>query len=222
MDFKNSLNINILIMTISIFAILSIGSIVAIQMNNNNTNIALAQSTAKGNTTTSSSKNMTTVNTQQQQQQPFTSSSPSNITSSTGLISSVQTNASGKPTWVLSGQWILTIPHPLKINQTNPPTAADFNAGFGMIKIDGTSIHTHTISNFKLLGSYINGNDLILRGTATVSMKDGPVNDVPITITILNQGLLTLLVDPIKTNNHFGDSPIYGTVNSISLFLSFK
>jgi hypothetical protein len=220
MNLKNSFKINKrfhnLVLVTSIFAVLSFGSVAINFLNGNNiANLAFAQST---NTTNSGATNNT--NSANQQQSPQMTS-PANFTRSLGNIASVQNNASGKPTWILSGQWDLAIPHPLKINKTNPPDAAKFNAGFEMIKTDGTSMHTHSISDFKLKGSNINKNDLILSGTATVSMKEGPVKDVPISITILNQGAMYLLIDPVKTSNHFGNTPIYGTVSSVGIFLSF-
>lgn len=217
MDFKNSFKVkdyfNKVLLTISIIAILSVGSVAINFMSSSNVGMAFAQSSNTSNGT----NNKNTTNQQQSTQATF----PANFTRSMGTISSIQNNASGKPTWILSGQWDLSIPHPLKINQTNPPNAATFNAGFEMIKTDGTSIHTHTISDFNLKGSTVNKNDLILSGTATVSMKEGPVKNVPISITIRNQGVIYLLIDPIKTNNHFGNTPIYGTVSSVGIFLSF-
>jgi hypothetical protein len=218
-------NVNIIsanmIMMVSIFVLLSTGSIIANNIDSNNGNIVFAQAanTTNSNTNASTSNNnATTANHSKQQQSQ--ASSPANFTRALGSISSIQNNASGKPTWILSGQWDLAIPKPLKINQTNPPNAAIFNAGFEMIKTDGTSIHTHTISDFKLKGSAISGNALVLTGTATVSMKNGPVKDVPISITILNQGALNLFIDPLKTSSHFGNTPIYGTVSSLGIFIS--
>ena len=44
-------------------------------------------------------------------------------------------------------------------------------------------------------------------------MKDEPVKDVPIEIKVMENHVLTISLDgPAKTNNHFGDTPIYGTV----------
>jgi hypothetical protein len=42
---------------------------------------------------------------------------------------------------------------------------------------------------------------------------------VPISISILNEGAMSLWIDPAKTNKHFGNTPIYGTVSRIGLFL---
>jgi len=225
MNSKNSFNtnkrFNSIVTSITMFAILSIAAIIINSVNSNNSNIAFAQTNNPSNSNKSNINNINTNITNNKQQTSQSSSSPANFTRSLGMISSIQNDASGKPTWILSGQWDLTIPKPLKINQTNPPNAAVFNAGFEMIKTDGTSMHTHTMSNFNLKGSSINGNALILTGTATVSMKEGPVKDVPISITILNQGSLNLSIDPLKTSNHFGNTPIYGTVSTVGIFLSF-
>ena len=226
MDFKNSVKVNIcsahMVLIVGMFAVLSIGSIVTHYMGSGNENIAFAQSanTTNSNTNTGNSTNNLNMTNQEQQQQSQVSS-VANFTRSLGSISSIQNNETGKQSWILSGQWDLAIPKPLKINQTNPPNAAIFNSGFEMIKTDGKSIHTHIISDFNLKGSAINGNALVLTGTATVTMKEGPVKDVPVSISILNQGALKLWIDPTKTSNHFGNTPIYGTVSSVGVFLSF-
>jgi hypothetical protein len=72
-----------------------------------------------------------------QKQQQVQTIFPANFTKAIGSISSIQNNDTGKPEWILSGQWDLAIPEPLKINQTNPPNAAAaFNALIKMIKTD--------------------------------------------------------------------------------------
>jgi len=79
-----------------------------------------------------------------------------------------------------------------------------------MMKTDGTASHTHTISDFKLVGDpVVNANTTIFNGTSTITMKDGPVNDVPISIR------LSIWVDPSKTDKHFGNTVIYGTQHLI-------
>jgi hypothetical protein len=52
----------------------------------------------------------------------------------------------------------------------------------------------------------------VYNGTATITMKEGPVNDVPISVRTLNDNAISLWVDPAKTMNHFGNTPIYGTI----------
>jgi hypothetical protein len=51
-----------------------------------------------------------------------------------GTIASLQNNASGKPTWILSRIWRLITPLP---TPSHPPSSAIFRAVFEMIKRDG-------------------------------------------------------------------------------------
>jgi hypothetical protein len=43
-------------------------------------------------------------------------------------------------------------------------------------------------------------------------MKEGQVNDVPLSIRTLDDNVISIWVDPAKTMNHFGNTPIYGTI----------
>jgi len=50
-----------------------------------------------------------------------------------------------------------------------------------MFMLDGSALYTHTIRDFKMTGSpSTNGNTTSFNGTATESLKQGPVTDVPI------------------------------------------
>jgi hypothetical protein len=121
-----------------------------------------------------------------------------------GTILSTQNGPDGKPAWKVSGTWKLTN---LK---SNTPT---FNASFDMMKLDGSSVHKHTITatltsaNFKLHGKT---STRIYSGTATVSMKEGPVSNAPITIKLSSDNSMSIMLDPIKTKDHFGNTPIQG------------
>jgi hypothetical protein len=91
---------------------------------------------------------------------------------------------------------------------SNSPT---FNGTFDMFMLDGTAAHKHTITDFKLSGNpSINGNTTTFNGTATVSLKQGPVRDVPISIKLMGDKAVSIWIDPSKTENHFGNTPIYG------------
>jgi hypothetical protein len=125
-----------------------------------------------------------------------------NTTHKSGTISSVQTDAQGK--WNLDGAWSLN-----GINSASPT----FNAQFSMAKLDGSARHQHTISNFKIQGTpTTNSSGATYSGTATVSLKNGPANNVPVTITINNNDNFSIMIDPKTTGNHFGNTPIIGTV----------
>ena len=85
-----------------------------------------------------------------------------------------------------------------------------------MMKTDGTASHTHTISDFKLVGDpVVNANTTIFNGTSTITMKDGPVNDVPISIRLMDDSAVSIKDNPSKTDKHFGNTVIYGTQHLI-------
>jgi hypothetical protein len=102
-----------------------------------------------------------------------------------GTIASLQNNETGKPTWILSGVWRLIVPE---------PSSAIFHAVFEMIKTDGKGIHAHSIYDFKLTHTFINNTVTVFNGTATITMKDGPHTNVPIRISIVNQGMCPIHV----------------------------
>ena len=144
------------------------------------------------------------------------------FSNASGSIASLQNDQSGRPEWILSGRWSMkTIsvqsppPAPSANGQTNKSTTSlvALDSSFGMVKLDGSGKHSHKISNFKLIGSPISNNKTItFNGTGTISMKDGPHNDVPISIKIIDKGAIIISMDPAKVNNHFGNTPIYGNV----------
>src|SRR5690242_5551339 len=113
-----------------------------------------------------------------------------------GSITSVQSDQAG--TWKLSGTW------DFKSLNSNSPT---FTSTFSMVKLDGSTMHKHIINDFKLVGNPTRASTGgTYNGTATVSMKEGPVSNVPISITLSDNGNISIMVDPKTTNNHFGNT----------------
>ena len=124
-----------------------------------------------------------------------------------GALTSLQNNENNTPTWIVSGVFRMD-----NLNTTSPT----INATFYMMKTDGTAPHTHTISDFKLVGDpVVNDNATIFNGTSTITMKDGPVNDVPISVRLMGDSAVSIWVDPSKTDKHFGNTVIYGTQHLI-------
>jgi hypothetical protein len=128
-----------------------------------------------------------------------------------GAISSIQNNEEGKPAWVLSGHWLTNIVNKTRdsFNQTN---AAKFDSWMYMAMLDGSAMHKHVISKFSLNDISNQGNVTSYKGTVTVTMKDGPVEQVPVEIKVMNNHVIDISLDATKTNNHFGDTPIYGII----------
>jgi hypothetical protein len=98
------------------------------------------------------------------------------------------------------------------INTANPM----FNATFYMMKTDGTALHKHTVYDFKMNGKpAVINNSTMFNGTSTVTMKEGPVKDVPTSIKFTDGSAVSLWFDPSKTKSHFGNTVIYGTQHLI-------
>ena len=123
-----------------------------------------------------------------------------------GGITSLQTDPMSNETiWILGGVYEIE-------NLTSGfPT---FNASFYMVKTNGSSSHSHDIYDSKLriiTGSPMGNNSTLLMGTSTVTMREGPVTNVPINITLLGDNALSVWLDTGKLNKHFGTSHIFGT-----------
>jgi len=49
----------------------------------------------------------------------------------------------------------------------------------------------------------VNDNTTIFNGTSTITMKNGPVNDAPISIKLMDDSAVSIWVDPSKTEVQF-------------------
>ena len=129
------------------------------------------------------------------------------LSSQSGIISSIQNGPDGKPEWKVSGTWKFT-----NLSSKSP----SFNASFDMMKLDGSSKHNHTINATITSADFILAGKSSVRtysGTTTITMKEGPVSDVPIVIRLSSDGNISIMPDPTKTKGHFGNTPIHGKTN---------
>jgi peroxiredoxin family protein len=140
-----------------------------------------------------------------------------------GMISSIQNNEQGQPAWIVAGHWMMEMASPQ--NETATPdmtggrisNVSGFNAMLHMVMLNGSAMHSHEISNFTQVGdATFNGdtNSTTITGTATITMREGPVQDVQTTIEIAQDKVIAISPDPAALENHFGDTPIYGVVVS--------
>ena len=143
-----------------------------------------------------------------------------------GTIASIQNDENGNPAWVLSGYWKASLTEGAKGNQSSPASnstssmgedmsnkVGKFGAWFGMVMTNGSAAHKHQIDNFTLTAISMPDNaTMIYNGTVSITMKEGPVHDVPMSATVKEGNILSLWLDPSKIDNHFGNTPIYGTV----------
>ncbi len=105
--------------------------------------------------------------------------------------------------WILAGSYM---------GYGNPSNLSDsgFHATFSMVMKNGTAYHMHQMSNATIEDVRMDGNNTIMQGSVTVTMRDGPVSNVPTTWTINNNNTLAISMDPSTVNDHFGNTPIYG------------
>ena len=135
-----------------------------------------------------------------------------------GPISSIQNDESGKPAWIVVGNWKSN----LFSNQSsgisgqqgaNASGGSSFDTQISMARLNGTAVHTHTITNFVLSNmSEPNNMTKVYNGTSTASLREGPVSDIPASIQIMGDKVISIWVDPSKTDTHYGNTPIYGLV----------
>jgi hypothetical protein len=138
-----------------------------------------------------------------------------------GTISSIQNDETGLPTWIVAGHWKTNLLDNLfgengieGANLTElSANGTFFDVQIEMVRLDGTAEHSHTITNFVLV-STLQPNNMteILNGTTTASMMEGPVTEIPTTIKIMGDKVISIQLDPSKIDAHYGNTPIYGLV----------
>ena len=131
-----------------------------------------------------------------------------------GTIASMQNDENGNPTWIVSGHWKSSMAKGEAAGTgANVTGSATFKATFDMVMTNGSAQHDHQIYNFTLTDVSIPDNStMVFNGTATITMREGPVEEVPITITVNEGNVISISPDPNMINNHFGDTPIHGIV----------
>jgi hypothetical protein len=119
-----------------------------------------------------------------------------------GSISNVQLDSSGEPEWVQSGYWVLRI----------HGDSASLVAKITMVRPDGSSLHTHTITNLSVDEHSVEGSTHSIEGTASVTLPSGTAQGVPVAIKVMNNAVVAVWIGPEGVDGHFGTSPVYGTV----------
>ncbi|HEX5977042.1 MAG TPA: hypothetical protein VFY68_07175 [Nitrososphaeraceae archaeon] len=143
-----------------------------------------------------------------------------------GTIASLQNDENGNPTWIVSGLWEGSLTNKTQGGMGNQSTAtanastvtsnlpnATLRSKFNMVMTNGSAMHDHEVYDFTLADiSMPDNSTIVYNGTATITMRQGPVPDVPISIKAMDNNAISIWVDPTKINNHFGNTPIFGTI----------
>jgi hypothetical protein len=138
-----------------------------------------------------------------------------------GMISSIQNDEQGQPAWIVAGPWVMEMAPQNDTGTSNTTGSvsniASFDAMIQMVMFNGSAEHSHVISNFTQVGDATfdsSTNSTTITGTATITMREGPVPNVQTTIEIAQDKVIAISPDPTPLQNHFGDTPIYGIVVS--------
>jgi hypothetical protein len=129
-----------------------------------------------------------------------------------GPITSVQLDENGEPSWIQSGIWVMRMLGSGG-NQTGADQNVQFIARMAMVMPDGTAMHMHSIYGFEASDISQEGSDTVINGTATVTLREGPTPDVPVTLQISNNTVLAMFIDPEAVDAHFGEGPVYGLMS---------
>jgi carboxymethylenebutenolidase len=130
-----------------------------------------------------------------------------------GQVSSVQLDEHGNPSWIQSGIWVMRV---LQAGQDSEPPLVQLVARFAMVMPDGSAMHSHNVYRFAVDSYTMEGTTHTFEGTATVTMRDGPVSDVPITVKIFNNSVIAMWIGPDMIDSHFGTGPVYGVLSAAS------
>jgi hypothetical protein len=136
-----------------------------------------------------------------------------------GTIASLQNDENGNPIWIVSGLYKASLTMNNKTQDgaaTGSLPNATLSSKFNMVMTNGSAMHDHRIYNFTLTDmSMPNNSTTVFNGTATITMRQGPVHDVPLSIKAMENNAVSIWVDPTKIQNHFGDTPIFGTIEKL-------
>jgi hypothetical protein len=135
-----------------------------------------------------------------------------------GILASIQNNENGDPFWIVSGNWrtnLLEIANQSQTvsqgNMSGQGPSPVFNTSVRMINFNGTGEHTHSITDFALESVAMPSNmTAIFNGRSTANFMEGPITDIPTTISITSGKVISIWLDPAKINYHYGDTPVYG------------
>ena len=136
-----------------------------------------------------------------------------------GTIASLQNDENGNPIWIVSGLYKASLSMNNKTQggaATGSLPNATVDSKFNMVMTNGSAMHDHEIYDFTLTDmSMPNNSTTVFNGTATITMRQGPVPDVPVSIKAMENNAVSIWVDPTKIQNHFGNTPIFGTIERL-------
>jgi hypothetical protein len=177
---------------------------------NNNTISSSPQTTEGGGSNATTATSSATTDNETGIGEPLPSPTQTNATTLRGEVGSIQAAHRGEFSWSTAGQWVIQLDGPL-VGRPDPQIES-FNATIQMVRLDGNILHEHEIYDFNQTSVEQIGDDMTtFNGTMTVTLREGPIENVPGYIQILGDSI-AIFVDPRAVDEHFGPTPIRGIV----------
>ena len=128
----------------------------------------------------------------------------------TGPINSLQFSTDGNVLWIVSGRWRMEMV--LDNNGVVPVEIKSFNATIITVSKDGSDTGRFELSDFKQDAISYDNKTLTssIKGKLTMPSKTQPIEDIDVLLNFTNKNILTIALDPSKTRDEVGETPIYG------------
>ena len=127
-----------------------------------------------------------------------------------GPIVSLQFASDGTPTWIVSGRWRMDVNY--DTTDTIPLSVSNVNVSLVMVSTDGKATERFKLSELQpSVLSYDNTTDTLTQnGTIKMIRGSQPVDEASVNLKLINREVIIISLDPTRTTDYFGSSPIYG------------
>ena len=120
-----------------------------------------------------------------------------------GRIANNLIQNNGSISWIQSGPWYMTVSY----NDTDKSKNAYFYTDFKMVRPDGSSLHEHSIKDFKSTNVLVEKEKIILDWIADIySGNSLAYKEIPIVVYLGNNSVLSLTIYMDNTQKHFASS----------------
>jgi hypothetical protein len=116
----------------------------------------------------------------------------------------------GTPTWIVSGRWRMDVNY--DTTDTIPLSVSNVNVSLVMVSTDGKATERFKLSELQPgVLSYDNTTDTLTQnGTIKMIRGSQPVDEASVNLKLINREVIIISLDPTRTTDYFGSSPIYG------------
>lgn len=127
-----------------------------------------------------------------------------------GPITSLQFSDDGSASWIVSGRWRIDLTY--DINGIIPQSVKNLSASLTMISADGLVTKRYTLSDFKEdnISYDKQTHEAIINGTLKMVVGTQSIDSIRASLKLFERNMITIALDPSKTKDYFGDTPIYG------------